>query len=77
MGEGDATLTIYELKPGERSTPKGAPQNHPIFYSRDIRMDHDILEGRGISLDPIHEDEGGAWFRFFDSDGNLLEACHY
>lgn len=63
VGEGETTFTIHELKPGERPTPKNVSQSHPIFYSHDIKTDHDILMGRGIVLDAIHEDEGGAWFR--------------
>lgn len=77
VGEGDTTFTIYELNPGEKLSPKNVSQTHPIFYSRDIKIDHETLKARGIQPDVIHEDEGGAWFRFFDSDGNLLEACHY
>lgn len=77
VGQGDTTFTIHELKPIEKPTPENVAQAHPIFYSRDIKMDDETLEGRGIKLDPIHEDEAGAWFQFFDPDGNLLEACHY
>ncbi len=77
VGQGETTLTIYELKTGEKHTPKSLLQTHPIFYSRDIKIDYETLKGRGMRLDSIHEDEAGAWFQFFDPDGNLLEACHY
>jgi catechol 2,3-dioxygenase-like lactoylglutathione lyase family enzyme len=77
IGQGDSTLTIYELKAGEIPVLKSLSQNHPIFYSRDIKMDHETLRARGVKLETIHDDEAGAWFQFFDPDGNLLEACHY
>ncbi len=77
LGTGPTSLTIWELKPGEKPTPRDVSQTHPIFYSGDIKKDHDTLKSKGIKLDTIHDDEGGAWFQFFDPDGNLLEACHY
>lgn len=37
---GETSLTIYELKPGERKNTGEAPGSYPIFYASDIATAH-------------------------------------
>ncbi len=73
----ETSLTIYELKPGEKKTTGKTSSSYPIFYAPDINKAHRLLKERGIKIGPIEGDQDTQWFSFWDLDQNLLEVCHY
>ncbi len=74
----ETSLTIYELKPGEKKAKGKAPSSYPIFYAPDIVKAHKELKERGVSVGPFRGKPGETrWFEFSDLYHNLLEACHY
>ena len=75
---GETSLTIYELKPGEKKNPGQIPSSYPIFYAPDIAKAHQHLTDREVKVGPIEGDpKDTQWFSFWDLDQNLLEVCHW
>jgi catechol 2,3-dioxygenase-like lactoylglutathione lyase family enzyme len=78
LGTTPTSLTIYELKPGEKSSLKnGVQRTYPIFYSENINNSYETLRNRDVRVGKIEGDSESQWFSFYDVDDNQLEACHY
>lgn len=76
--DGETSLTIYELKPGEMFPTEGTARSFPIFSAGDIHEAHKLLSARGVEVGSIEGEAGGTeWFMLKDCDGNTLEVCHY
>ena len=72
---GSTSLTLWELKPGERLADGDQPRQFPIFSVEDARTAWGLLRGRGVSVNGVVEGGGVTYFTFQDPDGNHLEAC--
>lgn len=72
---GTTSLTLWQLKPGERLPLAGTASTFPIFGTDDARQTHRLLGSRAVSVDPIQEGGGVRFFTFRDLDGNRLEVC--
>lgn len=70
--DGGASLTLWELTPGERVRPSST---FPIFGVTDARAVHAHLLSHGVAIDGVGEGSGVRFVRFADPDGNPLEAC--
>lgn len=72
---GTTSLTLWQLKSGERLAAAGTASSFPIFGTDDAQETHRLLDSRGASVDPVQEGGGVRFFTFRDPDGNRLEAC--
>jgi catechol 2,3-dioxygenase-like lactoylglutathione lyase family enzyme len=70
---GTATLTLWQLKPGERLAPAGSAIPFPVFIVEDAHASHDLLHSRDVSVDPVQESSVGRSFSLRDPDGNRME----
>lgn len=72
---GTTSLTLWELKEGEKLPFRTEAATFPIFSVRDAKATRELLAGRGVEVGPIVDGGGVTFFTFKDPDGNLLEAC--
>lgn len=74
---GTTSLTIYQLKPGEKlpRPGQGSATTFPIFLAEDASKTHEILKSRGVAVEAVQEGGGVRYFGFFDLNGNRLEVC--
>lgn len=72
---GTTSLTIWQLKPGDKPAPAGTAGVFPIFLAENAGDARKTLSGRGVEVTAIREGGGIRWFRFHDLDGNPLEVC--
>lgn len=75
QGSEGSPLTLWEWRTGEHSPPPGVSTCYPIFSSSDAIGDAEALRNRGIRVDDVIDQGGMCYFRFYDPDGNMLEAC--
>ena len=73
VGEGQTAICLIELKEGEELPSADASGSYPVLH---LAAEHaetfkNELRERGVSVD---EEEGVAHFKFYDLDGNKLEA---
>jgi catechol 2,3-dioxygenase-like lactoylglutathione lyase family enzyme len=73
---GATSLTLAELVDGSEPDHNGTAPT-PIFYTDDACMHRDMLMERGVHCDDLERDANSCFFRFYDLDGNRLEACQY
>ncbi|HEX6982385.1 MAG TPA: VOC family protein [Balneolaceae bacterium] len=71
----DSSLTIRQIKSNEKLVPATVSGCYPIFSVEDAQKTHDQLAKKGVKVDELMEGDGVIFFRFFDPDGNVLEAC--
>jgi catechol 2,3-dioxygenase-like lactoylglutathione lyase family enzyme len=70
---GPTSLTIWQTP-----TPASASQDnspYPILGISDAKVGRDELVARGVRVGELISDHVTTYFRFFDLDGNMLEAC--
>lgn len=67
------SLTIWQTK--EKVNSSNERSSYPIFRTSDAEKSFTRLSVIGVKTDPLIEAEGIRFFRFYDPDGNLLEAC--
>ncbi|MCA0170592.1 VOC family protein [Bacillus sp. RAR_GA_16] len=73
VGEGQTAICLIELKEGEEPPSAGESGSYPVLH---LAVEHaetfkNELRERGVSVD---EEDGIAHFKFYDPDGNALEA---
>lgn len=49
--------------------------SYPIFRTENANNAKIILEQKGVNTDEIITDSHVTYFRFYDPDGNVIEAC--
>lgn len=67
------SLTIWQSE--EKFIPSNERSSYPIFRTSDAEKSFTKLYLDGVKTDPLIEAEEIRFFRFYDPDGNLLEAC--
>lgn len=70
---GPTSLTLWQTDQQVTSTREGSA--YPIFRSPDANKARAALLEKSVVCDPIITDHLVAYFRFYDPDGNLMEAC--
>ena len=70
---GPTSLTIWQTS--EQIRPEKETSSYPIFKTPDAAALRRMLLEKGITADEIITDDYVTYFRFFDPDGNVLEAC--
>ncbi|MYL62469.1 hypothetical protein GLW07_03760 [Bacillus hwajinpoensis] len=73
VGEGQTAICLIELKEGEELPSADASGSYPVLH---LAVKHaetfkNELRERGVSVD---EEDGIAHFKFYDPDGNGIEA---
>lgn len=75
QGSDGSPLTLWAWKSGEVPPPAGATACYPIFASANAHDDARTLKAKGIRVDEVVDQGSICFFRFYDPDGNMLEAC--
>jgi len=70
---GPTSLTLWQTDQPVTSTREGSA--YPIFRSPDAGKARAALLEKNVVADPIVIDHLVTYFRFYDPDGNLMEAC--
>lgn len=70
---GPTSLTIWQTDGEVVSSREGSA--YPIFRTPDAGEAHRALSGAGVRTDAVITDHVVTYFRFYDPDGNVLEAC--
>lgn len=75
QGSEGSPITLWEWKPGEKRPAPGGASCYPIFASKNAVEDARALRDRGVRVDEVVDQRSICFFRFYDPDGNMLEAC--
>lgn len=67
------SLTLWQTDSKIVSDKNGSA--YPIFRTRNAEDTHRFLISAGVTADEIVTDHVVTYFRFYDPDGNVLEAC--
>ncbi|MBL0940428.1 MAG: VOC family protein [Gemmatimonadaceae bacterium] len=67
-----STLTLWQIDEGADFV---VSTTYPILATEDAVLAHEKLSAAGVEVDALQETPGVVYFRFFDLDGNPLEAC--
>ncbi|HEY9489360.1 MAG TPA: VOC family protein [Chryseosolibacter sp.] len=70
---GPTSLTIWQTDSPVISSKEGS--SYPIFRTPNAKHAQMALEARQVKTDPIITDHAVTYFRFYDPDGNIMEAC--
>ena len=70
---GPTSLTIWETASEVISSSEGSA--YPIFRTPDALEARKALLEAGVPADPVITDHAVTYFRFYDPDANMLEAC--
>lgn len=70
---GATSLTIWYSPGAVAANPDSSP--YPILGIANAQAGRDELVRRGVRVGEIISDHLTSYFRFFDPDGNMLEAC--
>ena len=70
---GPTSLTIWQTEGDVLSSREGSA--YPIFRTPNAEGAHRALSGAGVRTDALTTDHAVTYFRFYDPDGNVLEAC--
>ena len=70
---GPTSLTLWQTAEPVVSSKEGSA--YPIFRTPDAEMARTSLLEKNVSADPIVTDHVVTYFRFYDPDGNIMEAC--
>ncbi len=81
----ETSISLRELKAGEKKVPSDAQGSFPVLYTVDVRGVHkhlkffiDSLKDPGVEVGPINGEPGKIeWFEWWDIDQNKLEVRHY
>jgi len=75
LPDGDTSITLWQLKPGEHVQAGAVPASFPILASSDAVADREALEDLGVDVAPMVESDNMRFFAFKDPDGNHVEVC--
>lgn len=67
-----STVTLWQIEDGADFV---VSSTYPILATDDAAAAHETLSAAGVKVDTLQETPGVLYFRFFDQDGNPLEAC--
>lgn len=67
------SLTIWQTD--EKNVPQKERSSYPIFRTSDAAASRTELIKKEVAVDELVEAEGIKFYRFYDPDGNLFEAC--
>jgi catechol 2,3-dioxygenase-like lactoylglutathione lyase family enzyme len=67
------SLTIWQTD--EKTAPQKERNAYPIFRTSDAAASRTELANKDVNVDELVEAEGIKFYRFYDPDGNLFEAC--
>lgn len=67
------SLTLWQTN--ERIPNNVETASYPIFRVADAEKAHKELSNNSVKVSEIIEDNVVRYFRIFDPDGNILEAC--
>lgn len=67
------SLTIWQTD--EKTVPQKERNSYPIFRTSDAAASSTELVKKDVNVDELVEAEGIKFYRFYDPDGNLFEAC--
>lgn len=70
---GPTSLTIWQTDAAIVTSKEGSP--YPIFRTPDAYQARQALISVNVLTDPIVVDHSVTYFRFYDPDGNVMEAC--
>lgn len=70
---GPTSLTLWQTEALIAHTPETSA--YPIFKTADAAAAREALVQAGVRADPIITDHAVTYFRFYDPDGNVMEAC--
>lgn len=70
---GPTSLTLWQTDHPVVINPETSA--YPIFSSRDAVDARARLQSMGVQTDDLVADDAVRYFRFYDPDGNVLEAC--
>ncbi len=70
---GPTSITLWQSAEKITAHPEATP--YPIFGIKDARSGREVLIARGVRVGELTSDHVTTYFRFFDADGNMLEAC--
>lgn len=69
------SLTIWQT---DETNPQQKERNsYPIFRTSNADKSRTDLIKKEVNVDDLVEAEGLKFYRFYDPDGNLFEACEY
>lgn len=69
---GGSTITLWEMEQGAEFV---VSSSYPILATDDARAAYAKMQASEVKVDELQETPGVIYFRFFDPDGNPLEAC--
>ncbi len=67
------SLTIWQTDKKNSSDKETA--SYPIFRTVDAKTARQELQKRGVNVSELIDDVAVTYFYFYDTDGNVLEAC--
>ena len=70
---GPTSLTLWQTDASVANSPEGSA--YPIFRTPNAMEARRDLLARNVRVDPIITDHVVTYFRFYDPDSNVLEAC--
>ena len=70
---GPTSLTLWQTSEPVVSSKEGSA--YPIFRTRDAANARTALVQNNVMADPVIKDHVVTYFRFYDPDGNVMEAC--
>lgn len=70
---GPTSLTLWQTSDKVVSSREGS--SYPIFRTPDAAAAYRALTEANVQADPVVTDHAVTYFRFYDPDGNVLEAC--
>lgn len=71
----NSSLTIWQIKRGEKFIPATSSGCYPIFSVDQAGETRKRLLEKGVKTGDLLEGNGVIYFHLFDPDDNLLEAC--
>ena len=70
---GPTSITLWQTEAEVVSHRDGSA--YPIFRTPNAEEAQQALSARQVKTDPVITDHAVTYFRFYDPDGNVLEAC--
>ncbi|MEH7380957.1 VOC family protein [Bacillus sp. JJ1533] len=72
VGNSGVPLTIEEGKVNPSDS-----QVYPIFYSKNIKEVHKLLQEKSVKVSEIQHDGVNQFLDLYDLDGNRLQVCYW
>lgn len=70
---GPTSLTLWQTEVAVVNSKEGS--SYPIFRTPDANTARTALVELDVLADPVVQDHTVRYFRFYDPDGNVMEAC--